>query len=220
MYGSLEKFPLRQVKFVRTRNSVLKSTMELLEDKELDDISVDEICQKSHISRGTFFNYFPQKSYIFYYYIRIFTIKLMIRIENWDEDMPFKEQMQCIYKWFNEDNKYPNFSKLYIYYLLDEGPKNNDMKLSEAEFIYFFSGIEDEEEFKYYNNLSMIDIFKDLCAKAKLKGEIPGDIDQGDMARIFLGFLLLPTVMESLLDAGDNPKELFDIIMGGKLIIS
>lgn len=215
MYESLDDFPLRQIKFVRTRDAVLKATMALLKEKEFDEVTVDEICQKSHISRGTFFNYFPQKSHIFYYYIRIFTIKIMRRIDHWEKDMTFREQIDCIYKWLNEESKYPDFINAYIYYLLEDGSNNNHMKLTKAEFVYFFTGIEDNLE--YYNNLSIADIMKSLCIEAKKRGELAQDVDDDEMAKVLMAFLLGPFITHQVLGSDTNPKALLDVILDGFL---
>ena len=216
MYGSLESFPLRQIKFVKTRNSVLKATTHLLKEKSFDDITVDEICQRSQISRGTFFNYFPQKSHIFYYYIRIFTIKIMQRIRNWDESMSFREQMEDLHTWFDEESQYPDFVQSYIYYLLEDG-SNNNIKLTEAEFVYFFTGIEGEDEYQYYNNVTIIGVIKDLCIKAKAKGELPSNIDNDKIAKVFLAFLVGPFITHKGLEDNVKPRELFDMILDGFL---
>lgn len=215
MYGSLEDFPLRQIKFVRTRNSVLKATTNLLKEKTFDEITVDEICLKSQISRGTFFNYFPQKSHIFYYYMRIFTIKIMQRIRHWDKDMRFREQMEHIYTWFDEESQYPNFVNSYIHYLLEDGSSQNTMKLTEAEFVYFFTGIEDD--FQYYNNITITGIIKDLCITAKSKGELPFNIDDEKLAKVFLAFLVGPFITHKGLEGNVNPRELFEVILDGFL---
>ena len=212
MYGSLEDFPLRQIKFVRTRTSVLKVTTNLLKERSFDEITVDEICQKSQISRGTFFNYFPQKDFIFYYYLRIFTIKIAKRMENWNKDITFREQLEDIYKWFDEESQYPNFIKFYIYCLL-ENKKDNDMKLTEAEFVYFFTGIDDEEAYLYYNNLTIAGIIKDLCKQAKAQGEIPKEIEEDKMAKVFLSLLLAPFITHNVLETDTKPEELLEIIL-------
>lgn len=217
MYGSLEDFPLRQMKFVKTRNSVLKATTHLLKEKRFDEITVDEICLRSQISRGTFFNYFSQKSYIFYYYMRIFTIKIMQRMQHWDESMTFKEQMDYIYTWFDEESQFPNFVSSYIYYLLEEGSSNNNIKLTEAEFVYFFNGIETEEDYEYYNSLTVEGIIKDLCIKAKAKGEVSISIEDDQIAKVFLTFLVGPFITNKGLKPYAEPKELFNVILDGFL---
>ncbi len=213
MYGSLEDFPLRQINFVKTRNSVLKATTHFLKEKEFDEITVDEICLRSGISRGTFFNYFSEKSHIFYYYMRIFTIKIMQRIRHWEADMPFKEQMSCMYKWFDEESQFPNFIRSYIYYLLDEGSKHNTMRLTEAEFVYFFTGIEDKGDYEYYNNLTIEQIIKDLCVTAKSNGELSDIIGEDQVAKLFLAFLVGPFITHKGLEPYAEPRELFDLIL-------
>lgn len=212
MYGSLEDFPLRQIKFVRTRTSVLKVTTNLLKERSFDEITVDEICQKSQISRGTFFNYFPQKDFIFYYYLRIFTIKIAKRMENWDKNITFREKLENIYKWFDEESQYPNFIKSYIHCLL-ESNKDNDMKLTEAEFVYFFTGIEEEKAYLYYNNLTIAGIIRDLCKQAKAQGEIPKEIGEDKMAKVFLALLLAPFITHNVLETDTKPEELLEIIL-------
>ncbi len=212
MYGSLEEFPLRQIKFVKTRTSVLKATRNLLKEKKFEDITIDEICQHSQISRGTFFNYFPQKDFIFYYYLRIFTIKIAKRIENWDEDLSFIDQLNDIYRWFTEESQYPGFVSSYISYLLESNP-DNDMKLTVAEFVYFFTGIEDEQAYAYYNNLSIEGIIRDLYRQAKAKGEVRMDIQDEYGAKLFLSFLIVPFITHQSLGTKTDPKELLEIIL-------
>ena len=97
MYQSLENFSLRKINYVKTRTTILKTTANLLKQKEFADITVDEICQKAQISRGTFFNYFSTKEHIFHYFIRIFTIKIALRMQKWDKDMSFEEKLDTIY---------------------------------------------------------------------------------------------------------------------------
>lgn len=212
MYGSLEEFPLRQIKFVKTRTSILKATTNLLKEKNFDQITIDEICQKSQISRGTFFNYFPQKDYIFYYYLRVFTIKISKRMENWAKDISFRQQLEHLYTWFDEESQYPNFIKSYIYYLL-ENEKNNDMKLTAAEFVYFFTGIEDDQAYLYYNDLTIEAIIMDLCEKAKVKGEISKELEDDQLAKILLALLVAPFITHQVLESNTKPEELLAIIL-------
>lgn len=213
MYGSLEGFPLRQIKFVKTRNSVLKATIYLLKEKSFDEITIDEICQRSQISRGTFFNYFSQKSHIFYYYMRIFTIKIMQRMQYWEKDLTFREQMDYIYTWFDEESQFPNFVSSYIYYLLEDGSSKNNIKLTEAEFVYFFTGIETQEDYNYYNNLTVEGIIKALCVKAKEKGELSAAISDDQGAKVFLALLVGPFITHKGLEPYVEPKELFNLIL-------
>ena len=81
MYESLENFPLRKINFVKTRTTILKAVSHLLKEKDFSSITVDEICQRAQISRGTFFNYFSTKEHVFHYFLKIFTIRISLRIK-------------------------------------------------------------------------------------------------------------------------------------------
>ncbi|MDF2878693.1 MAG: TetR/AcrR family transcriptional regulator [Clostridia bacterium] len=171
LYQSLESFPLRKINFVKTRTTILKAVTTLLKQEEYSAITVDEICQKAQISRGTFFNYFSTKDHIFQYYLRIFTIKIALRIKLWDVDMSFEDKLKELYAWVSEEKQYARFLDSYINVILNAGEESNEMKLIDAEFVYFFNGIE-EEEYVYYNSLTMGKIFEQLCKEAQRSGEI------------------------------------------------
>ncbi len=197
MYQSLENFSLRKINFVKTRTTILKAVTSLLKQEEFSAITVDEICQKAQISRGTFFNYFSTKDHIFHYYLRIFTIKIALRIKLWDKEMPFQEKIKDMYAWFSEDKQYVRFLDSYINVVLNVGEEANEMKLIDAEFIYFFNGIE-EDEYVYYNSLTIGKIFEQLCSEAKQKGEITIKQPQKELAALCAGVIAASYVADTL----------------------
>ena len=171
MYQSLENFSLRKINYVKTRTTILKTAANLLKQEDFSDITVDEICQKAQISRGTFFNYFPTKEHIFHYYLRIFTIRIALRMKEWPEGLSFHDKITQIYEWFKEDKQYAKFFNNYINFVLYVGEKSNEMKLIDGEFVYFFNGIT-EEEYAQYNELTLGKLFEKVCSDASEKGEI------------------------------------------------
>ncbi|MGL4799426.1 MAG: TetR/AcrR family transcriptional regulator [Cellulosilyticaceae bacterium] len=209
MYESLENFPLRKINFVKTRTTILKAVSHLLKEKEFSSITVDEICSRAQISRGTFFNYFSTKEHVFHYYLRIFTVRVALRIKQWPEDMPFKEKVEEIYKWFNEETQYSRFVDSYISFLLNVGEKNNEMKLTDAEFVYFFNGIE-ENEYTYYNELTLGKIFESICEKAKQRKEIKVAGNQEELATLLIGALVATYVTDHI----SNNKNHLPIFQG------
>ncbi|WP_054741030.1 TetR/AcrR family transcriptional regulator [Cellulosilyticum ruminicola] len=188
MYQSLEKFSLRKINYVKTRTTILKTTVNLLKQEEFADITVDEICQKAQISRGTFFNYFPTKEHIFHYYLRIFTIRIALRMKEWPEGISFHEQVAKIYEWFKQDKQYVKFLNNYINFVLNVGEEANEMKLIDAEFVYFFNSIT-EDEYAYYNELTLGKLFEDMCEKAKDKEEIILSDNSKELSSILIGTL-------------------------------
>lgn len=186
MYQSLENFSLRKINYVKTRTTILKTAASLLKQKEFAEITVDEICQKAQISRGTFFNYFSTKEHIFHYFIRIFTIKIALRMKKWPETMSFEEKLQTLYDWFIEEKQYTKFIGSYINFILTVGEEANEMKLIDAEFVYFFGNIK-EEDYVYYNELTLSKLFAQICQEAKQRGEINLPYDKEELSSLVVG---------------------------------
>lgn len=188
MYQSLENFSLRKINYVKTRTTILKTTATLLKQKDFTEITVDEICQKAQISRGTFFNYFSTKEHIFHYFIRIFTIKIALRMKQWPEEMSFEEKLQTIYDWFIEEKQYSNLIGNFINFVLTVGEEENEMKLIDAEFVYFFGNI-NEDEYAYYNELTLSKLFAMMCEAAKENGEITLPYEKDELSSLVIGIL-------------------------------
>ena len=56
---------LRERNKLNTQGEIIESALKLFIEKGFDNVSVEMICENVGISRGTFFNYFPQKELIF-----------------------------------------------------------------------------------------------------------------------------------------------------------
>ena len=56
---------LRERNRLNTRSEIVDSAIKLFIEKGFDNVPVEMICDSVGISRGTFFNYFPQKELIF-----------------------------------------------------------------------------------------------------------------------------------------------------------
>lgn len=188
MYQSLENFSLRKINYVKTRTTILKTVANLLKQESFADITVDEICQKAQISRGTFFNYFPTKEHIFHYYLRIFTIRIALRMKELPEGLTFHDKVEKIYEWFRDDKQYAYFFNNFINFILNVGEKANEMKLIDAEFVYFFNGIT-EEEYAAYNELTLGELFSEVCESASKKGEITLEGSKETLSSILIGTL-------------------------------
>lgn len=210
MYQSLENFSLRKINYVKTRTTILKTTANLLKQEEFADITVDEICQKAQISRGTFFNYFPTKEHIFHYYLRIFTIRIALRMKEWPEGISFHEQVAKIYEWFKEDKQYAKFLNNYINFVLNVGEEANEMKLIDAEFVYFFNNIT-EDEYAYYNELTLGKLFEDMCEKSKDKDEIVFKDNSKELSSILIG-TLAGTYLSDIVNSEKSHLDTFEKI--------
>ncbi len=61
-----EPTTLREIKKVETKHTILVEARRLFALKGFDATTLDEICEASHISRRTFFRYFPTKEALFF----------------------------------------------------------------------------------------------------------------------------------------------------------
>ncbi len=210
MYQSIEKFSLRKINYVKTRTTILKTTTNLLKEKEFEDITIDELCQKAQISRGTFFNYFASKEHIFHYFLRIFTIKVALRMKNWNKDMTFQEKVKQIYKWFEEERQYSKLIPDYIEFIMNIGEDNNNMKLIDAEFVYFFNDVE-PEEYDYYNKLTLNELFKKICKQAKEEHQILLQLDDDILSSIIIGEIAGVFLSNTITGRDSTNSETLDI---------
>lgn len=74
------EFALRERKYGDKRFEILLSFTHELENKNINSISVESICDKVQISKVTFFKYFRSKEEVLYYYIHMWQYNLSYAI--------------------------------------------------------------------------------------------------------------------------------------------
>ncbi len=62
-----EKISLREKKALLTRQAISEAGVSLLSRKGYYNVTVDEICEKAGVSKGTFYNYYKSKDEIIWY---------------------------------------------------------------------------------------------------------------------------------------------------------
>src|SRR5688572_15292458 len=70
------QFSLRERKFARTKLALMQAALERMRTKKLDEVPVKELCDEVQVSEATFFNYFPKKSDLLHYLIKVWTIEV------------------------------------------------------------------------------------------------------------------------------------------------
>ncbi len=78
--SELKTIPLRERKKATTRLAILNAVIDLLEERRLGDITIDEICEEVQISKGTFFQYFPQKTSVLVLFGLLWNLEAMWRV--------------------------------------------------------------------------------------------------------------------------------------------
>ena len=128
---------LRKEKAARLKLSVLDQTLKLIGKKSFDDLYVDEICDKSKISKVTLFKYFPQKEDILLYFFRVWCLRRAVELH----EKP-REGMQgvlFIFDRLSEDcDDHPGIILSLFAYLADlrRAPKPFPVKVEEKKLLF------------------------------------------------------------------------------------
>ncbi|HNX91366.1 MAG TPA: TetR/AcrR family transcriptional regulator [Candidatus Omnitrophota bacterium] len=169
---------LRAMKYARTKIAVMNAFIARLREKSFDDISIQEICREAEISEGTFFNYFPAKIDIIYYY----SFMMFLKIE-WCacQEIPegkYLSRINTAFEKLAEEMNSPNM--LYQLVALMITQKNRPSKIS-------ISSIERELVFPNCNGINdmpllFIDEFlNEQLNEALANKELPKNIEIEDM---------------------------------------
>lgn len=76
----LKSIPLRERKKARTRLAILEAVIRQLREKPLGEIPVEDIVEEAGVSRGTFFQYFPQKSDLLVFFGLLWNLETLWRV--------------------------------------------------------------------------------------------------------------------------------------------
>jgi AcrR family transcriptional regulator len=128
---------LRKEKAAKLKIQILENTLKLVGKKPFEDLYVEELCAQVHISKVTFFKYFPLKEDLLLYYFRIWCLERCIEFKN----KP-KEGIQGIYyladKLSDEVEAHPGLMMSLMGYLSDfkRTPKPFPVKPEEKKLLF------------------------------------------------------------------------------------
>lgn len=165
----------RERKFAETKLRILDVFLKKLEKKELDEISVVEICEWAKISYKTFFNYFEKKSDLLAYYLQMWSIECQhFLADQWN--ISFEERLNKTFEAVAENyNKNFKIIKEIVSFLALNNNRINVEPLTMWEYIIRFPKKRGIEKFEF---LTIEEILKPYYIEAKSKGEFKEDIDE------------------------------------------
>ncbi|MBN1254851.1 MAG: TetR/AcrR family transcriptional regulator [Deltaproteobacteria bacterium] len=169
-----QHFPLRERKHAKTKVALTMAFVERLKSARLDDISIKEVCDSVEVSEATFFNYFPTKIDLVYYYQQLAFLKII-----WDTQQRAKKDspLHCIDVMFDvlvQQIKHPYLLYELISIFVGQKVKPKLIDIPLAERLYAFpdcKGIEDVPLFL------LEDFLHENLMKAIKEGELPKEVD-------------------------------------------
>ncbi|MCM8812635.1 MAG: hypothetical protein NC924_01700 [Candidatus Omnitrophica bacterium] len=186
-----ERFPLREKKFAKTKIALANAFIERLQACRLDEIAIGDVCAGIDISAGTFFNYFPRKIDVVYYYNQLLSIKVLWRAMRQAAGRPVLAQIDAVFAVVREE--YANPTIVYEMIAAMVGHKQSPalLEITSAEKYYAFpecAGIEDVP----HPALMFEDFFEQCLEQARELRELPKTTD---IAEALLG---LKTILVGL----------------------
>jgi AcrR family transcriptional regulator len=196
---NLKNFPLRDRKKANTRIAILDSVINRLHNQPLDKITIEEICDDVEISKGTFFQYFPQKTDVLVFYGLLWNLEAMWLTTKSPNVSPGISAIELAFD--EHSKKVANHPQLWMEIIATRAQQphkfaqmgsNPTDKISTVERIIRFpnlKGIEDipEDNFRRLFTLNL--------QAAKENGELPANLDVEmvcmSLACIFYGVPLM-----------------------------
>ena len=157
---------------MNTEKEIINSGFELFKEHGYDNTSVQMICEKAKISKGTFYYHFQNKSEIIYRYIETFVSDIItILPEVLQLDSP-KEQLWELYKYSFEHIVSMNPNLLFALYKADM--EDHLKQLSPSA----------KGNYQYHTN-SFFKMILGLVKKCQEKGEIRRIVPAEDLVLAF-----------------------------------
>jgi AcrR family transcriptional regulator len=180
--------PLRPRKLARAKQALLRAAVARLDSRTLEEIPVKELCDAAGVSEASFFNYFPKKSDLLVYFVRIWSLDVSWRALHGKRGATARESIEEIFlETARQAAAHPGvMSEVIAHQARMETPP--DLHLTAADRVVAFPdrpGIEDVPAG------GLDTVLPPLIDRAVLGGELPESTDRNmallGFSTIFLG---------------------------------
>ena len=177
---------LREKKFAKTKVSLMQEFMKRLKSTRFAEISIKEVCESVEVSEGTFYNYFPQKVDVVYYFKNFVSVKIAWEINRKQKELSPWQLINHVFELISIEMQPPYLFYEMISIFTGEQRKPEAMILCALEKEYAYPDCEGIGDVEIGD---IEDLFLALIKKSQDQHEINGDIDAKQL------LLLLMTVM-------------------------
>jgi AcrR family transcriptional regulator len=171
-----KKHSLREKKFARTKIALMQEFVKRLAATRFEAISIREVCEAVEVSEGTFFNYFPQKIDVLYYFTQMHTLKVVWETYRRTKTGSYIALIETAFQALFEDFNNPNIVYEIIASLVGQKQDPVRMSISVLEKMYAFPGCKGIEKIAE-PSVMFEDFFKECLQKAIQYKELPAGAD-------------------------------------------
>ena len=189
--GMMHKISLRERKHAQTKVSLAREAITLMREKRLDDISVKELCEAIPISEVTFYNYFPQKTDLLLYIMKLWQLELSWKLQHMEGE---KSNLEIIEQFFDYAaqtfEEYPFVMNETLAFFAQQRGEVCFGEISIAEKLVAYPELIGIENIKLSKHPRKNDMLLPYIQKAVEAGELPDTIDVQEVASIIhIGFI-------------------------------
>lgn len=174
MLSPEQDYSLREKKFVKTKVSLMQAFMSRLKTTRFASISIKEVCESVEVSEGTFYNYFPQKVDVVYYYKNLVSVKIAWEINRKKNELTPWQLIQYVFELISIELQPPYLFYEMISIFTGEQRRPEALALSPLEKEYAYpdcSGIGEV-------GIGLLeDLFAGLVKEAQKNNEIDPSLD-------------------------------------------
>jgi hypothetical protein len=164
-----KKISLREKKYARTKVMIMHELIDQLKTKSFEDVSITDICRKVEISEGTFYNYFPHKLDVLFYFLALDSIRWQWEIAKLTKGKSAFAQIDAFFDVIAEQFLQPHFVYEMIGALVGEQFRSVKIPITDIEKRFSFSACPGIEAFEH---CPPRDYFKAKIIEAQKAGDL------------------------------------------------
>jgi AcrR family transcriptional regulator len=191
----MHKISLRERKHAQTKIDLVRATVDQMKGKRLKDISVKALCETIPISEVTFYNYFPKKTDLLVYMVRLWLIEMEWSLKQWQKEKSNLEIIEAIFDYAAqkaEESPVLLSEALRFFAQKLKKPCFEDVSVAERLIAFpDFPGIENIQP----GEMAFAEMMKPYLEDAVASGELPQNTDVETIA-LMLDALHIGTMMK------------------------
>lgn len=170
------EFSLREKKYAKTKLELTRAFIRRMENQSFEDISVKEVCEEVMVSEGTFFNYFPSKIDVIYYFTQLHHLYTKCEALRLAKPGVFLDRVDKIFEITARNFPNPRLVYEIISAVVREKTEPAKIEVSRAEKYFAYpdcEGIMEAED----DTILLHEFIKECLRLAVDNGEFTGEVD-------------------------------------------